>query len=311
MSETTRRRLGGLAAAGLVALTLGACAQTKDPGATAAQAPASPPAATKPAAKEVPANDGMNATYWTQNAVEFKANSYGLYMLAKLRLDQALADRSWTALPGEQGTDYRRKPPAVILDIDETVLDNSEYQAWTVKTGQNFGSKTWTEFVNAETGRAIPGSLEFIKYAQSKKVAIFYISNRKDIEEKATISNLKKLGYPVDDAGATVLTRGEKEEWKASAKSPRRKAVAATHRVLLNIGDNLGDFTDESDTSPAQRMEVYRKHQDRWGRDWIMIANPTYGSWEGAAFGFNWKLSDAEKRQKKLDGMDAWKGPAK
>ena len=307
MSDTTRRRLGGLAAASLVALTLGACAQTKEPAVAASQ-----PAAAPPAAKEVSANDGLNATYWTQNAVEFKANAYGQYALAKLRLDQALADRRWTALsPDEQGPDYRRKPPAVILDIDETVLDNSEYQAWTVVTGQNFGSKTWTEFVNAETGRAIPGSLEFIKYAQSKKVAIFYISNRKDIEEKATISNLRKLGYPVDDAGQTVLTRGEKEEWKPSAKSPRRKAVAATHRVLLNIGDNLGDFTDESDTSPEQRMDVYKKNQDRWGRDWIMIANPTYGSWEGAAFGFNWKLSDSEKRQKKLDRLDAWTGSPK
>src|SRR3546814_6590770 len=97
------------------------------------------------------------------------------------------------------------------------------------------------------TGRVIPGSLEFIDYAQSKGVAIYYVTNRKAIEEKATIQNLRTLGYPVDDAGRMVLARGEKEEWKASAKSPRRQAVAATHRVLLNIGDNLGDFTDASD----------------------------------------------------------------
>jgi acid phosphatase len=230
-------------------------------------------------------------------------------MLAGLRLDQALADKSWTALPGEQADGYQDLPPAVILDIDETVLDNSEYQAWTVKSGNNFSSKTWTPFVNSVTSRAIPGSLEFIKQAQSKGVAIFYISNRKDHEEKATIENLKKFGYPVDDAGETVLTRGEKEEWKASAKSPRRKAVGATHRVLLNIGDNLGDFTDESDGTPEERQAFFQKTQDMWGKQWIMIANPTYGSWEGASFGFQWKLSDGEKRQMKLDKMDAWKGP--
>src|SRR3546814_605153 len=160
------------------------------------------------------------------------------------------------------------------------------------------------------TGRAIPGSLEFIDYAQSKGVAIYYVTNRKAIEEKATIQNLRTLGYPVDDAGRMVLARGEKEEWKASAKSPRRQAVAATHRVLLNIGDNLGDFTDASDGTPEARLAFYKENQDRWGREWIMIANPTYGSWEGAAFGFDWKLSDAEKRRRKHDGLDAWAGPA-
>lgn len=287
MSATTRLRLAGLAAAGFVAVAASGTALADDP------AP----------------NDGLNSTYWTQNAVEFKANAYGLYMLAMLRLDQALADKNWTALPSEQGPEYQGKPPAVILDIDETVLDNSEYQAWTVKSGNGFSSKTWTPFVNSVTSRPIPGSLEFIKYAESKGVAIFYISNRKDVEEKATIENLKKFGYPVDDSGANVFTRGEKEEWKPSAKSPRRKAVTATHRVLLNIGDNLGDFTDASDGTPAERQAVYQQHQAHWGYDWIMIANPTYGSWEGAAFGFNWKLSDGEKRQNKLDGLDAWKGP--
>lgn len=288
MSDIMHRRpLAGLVAAGLFAL-----------------------AGTTPALAAEPApNDGLNATYWTQSAVEAKANAYGQFMLAQLRLDQALADKSWTALPGEQAAGYENLPPAVILDLDETVMDNSNYQAWLVKSGNNFSSKTWTEYVNSETSGAIDGSMEFIKYAESKGVAIFYVSNRKDIEEKATISNLKKLGYPVAEDGSNVLVRGEKEEWKKSAKSPRRMAVGATHRVLLNIGDNLGDFTDESDGTPEERLAFYKKHQDMWGKQWIVIANPTYGSWDGAAFGFNWKLPDGEKRQMKLDKLDAWKGP--
>lgn len=289
MSDTTRHhRFAGLAAAGILALAAAGTAQ----------------------AHEAKPNDGLNATYWTQKAVEYKANSYGLYMLAEVRLDQGLADKKWTALTAaEQGDGYEGKPPAVILDLDETVMDNSGYQAWTVKANTGFSGKTWTEYVNSETSGAIPGSLEFIKYAVSKGVAVFYISNRKDFEEKATIANLKALGYPVDDSGANVLTRGEKEEWKKSAKSPRRMAVAATHRVLLNIGDNLADFTDDSDGTPDERLAVYKKNQDMWGKQWIMIANPTYGSWEGASFGFQWKLSDDEKRDKKIDGLDAWVGP--
>jgi 5'-nucleotidase (lipoprotein e(P4) family) len=254
------------------------------------------------------ANDGLNATYWMQNAVEYKANAAALYQLAKLRLDQALADKSWTAAL-EQGSGYEGKPPAVILDIDETVLDNSPYQAWIVEKDKYYSSKTWAPFVETRTSREIPGSLDFTKYAASKGVKVFYVSNRKGPEEKATRDNLAKFGYPVDESEDVVLLRGEKEEWKSSDKTPRRSHVTAGYRVLLMLGDNLGDFTDESvKGTPKERLAVYNKHGEHWGRDWIMFANPTYGSWEGAAIGNNWKASSEEKRRMKFEIMDDWKG---
>jgi 5'-nucleotidase (lipoprotein e(P4) family) len=254
------------------------------------------------------ANDGLNAAYWMQNAVEYKANATALYQLAKLRLDQALADKSWTAAL-EQGTGYEGKPPAVILDIDETVLDNSPYQAWIVENDKYYSSKTWAAFVESRTSRAIPGSLDFTKYAASNGVKVFYVSNRKGPEEQATRDNLAKFGYPVDESEDVVLLRGEKEEWKASDKTPRRAHVTAGYRVLLQLGDNLGDFTDEKvDGTPKERQEVFAKHMDRWGREWIMFANPAYGSWEGAAIGNNWKASAEEKRRMKFEIMDDWKG---
>lgn len=252
-----------------------------------------------------PHNDLLNATLWTQTALEFKANAVAAYSLATVMLDRALADKSWTAAL-EQDGDYQSKPPAVILDVDETVLDNSAYEAWLIREKTHFSSKTWTPFVNAAISAPIPGSLEFIRYAAGKGVAIFYVTNRKAHEEDGTRANLKKLGYPVDERMDSVLVRGE-NDWDR-AKAPRRAHVAKDYRVLLLIGDNLGDFTDE-DGSIAERQAIFEKYMDRWGTSWITIANPMYGSWESAAFGGNWKLDPDTRRAMKLKSMQIWDGP--
>ncbi|MEO3430697.1 HAD family acid phosphatase [Pelagibius sp. CAU 1746] len=251
------------------------------------------------------ANDGTNATYWMQNSVEYKANTEALYALARIRLNQAIADQSWTAAM-EQGPGYEKKPVAVILDVDETVLDNSLYQAWIVENGQHYSSKTWAPFVHTETSRAIPGSLDFINYAHARGVAVFYVSNRKAPEEAPTRNNLTKLGYPIGDQDDRVLLRGEKEDW-GSDKGTRRAVVAENYRIALLIGDNLGDFLDGVDVSPAERQKLFQDNAAHWGRDWIMLPNPSYGSWEGASFGFNWGAPGEEKRQMKFDKMDDWK----
>jgi acid phosphatase len=89
-----------------------------------------------------PQNDMLLATLWTQRSVEFKGNALTVFALARIRLDEALADKSWTASPAEQKADYQNLPPAVILDIDETLLDNSRYQVWMLKNNQTFSTKT-------------------------------------------------------------------------------------------------------------------------------------------------------------------------
>ncbi|MDP6346548.1 MAG: 5'-nucleotidase, lipoprotein e(P4) family [Alphaproteobacteria bacterium] len=251
-------------------------------------------------------NDNLNATLWLQTSVEFKAHALAAYRLGRLMLDQALADKSWTALPGEQGADYAGKPPAVILDVDETVLDNSLYQAWTVTAGTHYSSKTWGPFVNDVLSRPVPGSLDFIKYAASKGVKVFYVSNRKAPLEEGTRKNLAKFGYPVASDEDTVLLRGEKPEWKTSKKSPRRSHVAAKYRVVLLFGDNFGDFVDGYKGSLAERQALFEKHDAMWGSKWIMLANPSYGSWESAAFGHDWRKPGEQRRQMKHDAFQSW-----
>lgn len=247
------------------------------------------------------ANDLMNATLWMQSSVEFKASSMAVFKLAEIMVDRALANKDWTAAL-EQGDNYQNKPPAVILDVDETILDNSEYEAWLIKAKKNYSSKTWGPFVDAAQSDPIPGSKEFIEYAKSKGVEIFYVSNRKAPGEAGTRKNLKALGYPINEKIDTVLLRGENDKW-GSEKGTRRAYVAQDYRIIMLVGDNLGDFVDAKSASLAEREEILNKYKDNWSSKWITIANPMYGSWEGAAFGYNWKASDAEKRQLKLDAM--------
>lgn len=260
------------------------------------------------AAAQTPQSDLLNATLWMQRAVEYKANSLGVFALAKIRLEQALADENWTGAPAEQKDSYQKFPPAVVLDLDETLIDNSRFQAWMVLNDKTFTPEVWTKFVNAQVTEAIPGAVEFTKFAESKGVKVFYISNRTAEEEASTRANVERLGFPMGGNVDTFLMTKKRPDW-TSAKGTRRAFVAKDYRVLLNLGDNLGDFVDSYRTSEADRMKVFEENRDRWGREWIMLANPAYGSFESAPFGHDYKKPLDEQRKAKRDVLQSWSGP--
>jgi 5'-nucleotidase (lipoprotein e(P4) family) len=255
------------------------------------------------------ANDNLNAVLWDQTAVEAKATMAQAYVLARIRFDEALTDKNRTADPSVQSGDFANKLPAVVLDVDDTVLNTSQYQAWNVKNGTSFSPKTWTPYVNSKIDSAIPGAVEFTQYAASKGAKVFYVTNRTKEEEPATAERLKELGFPMGDNVDTLLTAKEMEGW-GSAKSTRRAYIAKDYRLLLLVGDNLGDFTDAYKGSIEERQKALDDNSAHWGKDWIAIPNPTYGSWESAAYGHDFKTPPEEQRQKKLDALKAWSGPA-
>jgi 5'-nucleotidase (lipoprotein e(P4) family) len=303
----------------LIILTLvaamGCAAPAQAPAAKAAApapaAPAAAPAAPAPApqASGPPAHDLLDAVLWMQRSVEYKATTMGAFALARLRLDQALADPSWTALvPKELSTPYQSLPPAVILDVDETILDNSGYQAWNAIKDTTFDPKTWTSYVNTVASLAIPGAVEFTRYADLKGVKVFYVSNRTAEEEPAKRKNLERFGFPMGGSVDTVLTARKRPDW-GSAKGVRRAFIAKEYRVLLNLGDNFGDFVDEYRGTEAERLAVLEQHRSRWGREWIMLPNPAYGSFESAPYKHDFKLSEADKRKAKRDALEPWPGP--
>jgi 5'-nucleotidase (lipoprotein e(P4) family) len=257
---------------------------------------------------QTPPHDILNATLWMQRSVEYKANSLSVFALAKMRLEQALADENWTAAPAEQTGAYQKLPPAVVLDLDETLVDNSRFQVWMILNDQVFTPAVWTKFVNAQVTDAIPGAVEFTKFAEQKGVKVFYVSNRTAEEKESTRRNVERLGFPMGGNVDTFLMARDKPDW-GSAKGTRRAFVAKDYRVLLNLGDNFGDFVDSYRASEADRLKVFEENKDRWGREWIMLANPSYGSFESAPFGHDYKKSPEEQRKAKRDALQSWSGP--
>jgi acid phosphatase len=270
----TRRHLslwGPLLA--LVLLAPVACASRTAP---PAAAPA-PPATAAPTKAALP-----DSVAWFRTSAEYRAVATQAYRLAALMLDRALADRTWTAALEQTGA-FASKPPAVILDVDETVLDNSESEERNIRTGAVFSETRWTDWCNERKATPIPGALEFIRAAAAKGVTIFYVTNRDRAVEQATRDNLEQFGFPLDAARDTVLTRAERPEWASSDKSSRRSLVAQDFRILLLVGDDLGDFVQGARGTLAARAALFDTHAAMWGVKWIVLPNPLYGSWKTAA----------------------------
>jgi acid phosphatase len=228
-----------------------------------------------------------------------------MFQLAKMRLDEAIADKSWSAT-GQ--TDAADKPMAVIADADETLIDNGGYESWLIKVGQDYSGKTYDAWTKAMAAKAVPGAVEFAKYADSKGIKVFYVTNRDATQEEATRKNMEALGFPMGGNVDTFLMSKEKEDW-TSKKGTRRDFVSKDYRVLLLLGDNYGDFSDDSGKSEADRLASLEANMAHVGHDWIFIANPEYGSFESSPFNNDYKQSADVRRQMKIDALPAWSGP--
>jgi len=247
--------------------------------------------------------ENLNAVLWVQTAAEYQASARQAYALAEMVLDAALADPAWSAVTEQEGAAFAGLPAAVILDVDETVLDNSPNQARQVLDDRDFTTETWHAWVREERAEAVAGALAFTRVAAERGVRVFYVTNRRHEVEEPTRRNLAALGFPLDAAVDTVLTRDEQAEW-GSDKGSRRAVIAANHRVLLQIGDNLGDFVSGVNVDRVARQALVERYAEYWGRRWIMLPNPQYGSWDGALIGFQFGLDREAKRGLKLGALE-------
>ncbi len=255
-------------------------------------------------AAAVPAGlDNLNAVLWTQTAVEYQATSLQAYGLARRVLDEALADATWTAAL-EQTGDFTDLPSAVVLDIDETVLSNYAFEARLTVDEQAFSSELWDAWVQEVAAPAIPGALDFVNHAQSRGVTVFFITNRLSHLETATRDNLRDEGFSVPASPDTLLMRGERPGWESSNKTPRRAFVAQNYRILLQLGDNMGDFVGAADGTVVERRAFAEQHRDAWGSRWITLANPTYGSWLSVVLGDAASAPPAEQDRVKKAALD-------
>jgi acid phosphatase len=106
-----------------------------------------------------------------------------------------------------------------------------------------------------------------------------------------------------------VLLKKEQKNW-GSKKSTRRAQVAINHRILLLIGDNLGDFSDKYKGTLAQRDEVAfsSANKNLWGEKWIVLPNPLYGTWETTSYGSDYSLSRGQIRKLMKEKLRVWDG---
>jgi len=170
-----------------------------------------------------PQNDNFNSALWVQTASEYRANSIQTFNGAARVIGLALSDPSWTAAP-EQSGEYSTLPEAVVMDIDETVLDNSKYQAQLVKDGAEYSSATWDRWISLKDAAAVPGAVDFINTVRGKNVQVIFITNReckrrKDAstecpQEQDTIDNLARVGVG-SVKGKDILLKRERPDWSS------------------------------------------------------------------------------------------------
>ena len=245
----------------------------------------------------VPAADldyQVAAVLYMQKAAEYRALTYQAFNIARHRLDEDFDKKSLRRLPKTE----RKSPRAIVVDIDETVLDNSPSQALGIRTGRPYNQKDWYAWGEMRKAKAVPGALDFLNYAVSKGVKVFYVSNRDEVQKAATIDNLIKAGFK-DVSAENVLLR-----LTESSKDARRDAVSGKYRIVMLMGDNLDDFSSVFERkSIADRFAATDAARDEWGDKFIVLPNAMYGTWENAVYEYQ-RLTEAQKAEKRAAALE-------
>jgi 5'-nucleotidase (lipoprotein e(P4) family) len=226
-----------------------------------------------------PQEHALDANLYMQTAAEYHAVCLQTYSLATERLRQKLAA---TRLAGA--------PPAVVMDLDETVLDNSAFQSFLDRDRLNYSDALWGVWERDFPKEAglIPGAKAFIETAEQLGVTVVYISNRDEKLRDSTIAALRQNGLSLEGIDNRLLLKTT-----TSDKTERRKIVEGRFNVLIYLGDNLRDFSEEfkaSQLAPnddagqkkaiAERADRVRRSNYHWGNDWFILPNPVYGEWQ-------------------------------
>jgi len=189
------------------------------------------------------------------------------------------------------------------MDIDETILDNSPFEAQLLAKGvSTFDSVLWRTWVAAASAAPLPGAVEFAHYAHQHGVTVFYVTNREARYKAATRANLAHAGFPLEDKVETLYCQGERPEWGAD-KTTRRAEIAAHHRILLLFGDDLGDFISGANSSLEHRKELSGSHQENWGVRWFILPNAMYGSWETSLYQSAPNSTEEQKQRLRFEAL--------
>jgi 5'-nucleotidase (lipoprotein e(P4) family) len=219
------------------------------------------------------------SSIFQQRAAEYKALCLQAFNIARLRVDEALAK--------EQG---QGRPLAIITDIDETFLDNSPYAVHQSLQGKDYEAATWLEWTSKGLADTLAGALGFFRYAASKNIEIFYITNRDEQDRAGTLRNLQSFQFPFADNEHLIVRTS------TSSKEDRRRQVAAAHTIILLLGDNLADFSSLFDKkTEAERDQHVQQLSAEFGKKFIVLPNFNYGGWEDAIYENSRNWTPAQK----------------
>lgn len=267
-----------------LSLALGGCAPHQQ-----VSVPAAAPA---PTAQEKISNQAVTAVNWMQQSGEISALSYQAFNTAEMAFNQAKAKAG--------------HKKAVVVDLDETMIDNSAYAGWQIKNNKPFDDKTWSQWTQARQAKAMPGAVAFSQYVTHHGGKIFYVSNRDQQDATATMDNLKALGFAEVSAQTLLL----KPKGGSSNKVERFGAVEKQgYDIVVYVGDNLNDFSGETyHKQNTERRDFVNHHQQDFGRKYIVLPNPSYGDWEGGLSKDYWPATTEQKLNIRNSRIDAWSG---
>ncbi|MHC1703225.1 MAG: 5'-nucleotidase, lipoprotein e(P4) family [Tenuifilaceae bacterium] len=228
------------------------------------------------------------ATIWFQNSPEMKALFYQGFNLAKARLSEFAKQKT-------------QKPKAVVVDIDETMMDNSPFQAQQILDSQGFTSETWKEWTDLARAKATPGAVEFTHFCDSLGVTVIYISNRKVNEIESTLKNLDSLGFSFAKKENLLF----KED--VSSKKIRRDKVSEKYEIVMLIGDNLNDLSEVFESRDDDwGSSVIEKYKNEFGNRFIVLPNPMYGDWEKNIYG-KAKIPESQMQENRIKVLEGYK----
>lgn len=240
-------------------------------------------------------NEMTMAVSWMQNAAEYRGLCYQAYNTALAQVKRAAAAHK-----------AGQKPLAIVLDADETVLDNSAYQAGRIGTNNDYTTKEWTKWVNAAEALAMPGATDYLQAVDQLGVSIFYVTNRRmDTQYDGTVKNMKELGFPQVDKAHLLL------KTDSGNKQARFDAVAAKYDVVVYMGDNAGDLPIGTyGKKQAVRNAIVDANKAKFGVQYILLPNPVYGDWEPGLYneldGNYWALTPKQKSEVRNKTMRKW-----
>lgn len=196
-----------------------------------------------------------NDIRWITNSSEYKILCEQTYKNAWDNLSEVLKNAN--------------SQSAIIMDLDETILDNSDYQVGLTEKNESYKPESWFVWVNQEEAKLVPGAKAFIDSVRTTKTRLIFLSNRMAKNELPTINNMKQLSiYEEEDIFLLRIDKPDKKHIR------RAEVIDGTGRikdigpltVLAYFGDARHDFPDPDD--------YYS-----FGKNMFMFPNPMYGKW--------------------------------